>query len=104
MGLEIGLSVVEVEGHSLSVINKSQSNGLDRSEVGAYIKDIQQLKRGFQRCWFKHTPRMENRVAHALATKERRTELSLEKWLKLDEETKENGELGKGRKVKTPLG
>ncbi|MBA0573135.1 hypothetical protein Golob_000427 [Gossypium lobatum] len=68
MGLEIGLSVVEVEGDALSVINKSQSNGLDRSEIGAYIKDIQQLKRGFQRCWFKHTPRMENRVAHALAT------------------------------------
>ncbi|MBA0874683.1 hypothetical protein Goshw_020719 [Gossypium schwendimanii] len=38
MGLKIGLSVVEVDGDALSVINKSQSNGLDRSEIGAYIK------------------------------------------------------------------
>lgn len=30
MGLEIYLSTVEVEGDSLSVINKSQSNGVDK--------------------------------------------------------------------------
>ncbi|MBA0608657.1 hypothetical protein Godav_020849, partial [Gossypium davidsonii] len=38
MGLEIYLSTVEVEGDSLSI------------------------------CWFKHTPRMANMVAHAVAT------------------------------------
>ncbi|MBA0678037.1 hypothetical protein Goari_019403, partial [Gossypium aridum] len=40
MGLEIYLSTVEVEGDSLSVINKSQSNGLDKSEICESIKDI----------------------------------------------------------------
>ncbi|MFQ6634513.1 hypothetical protein Gotur_012373, partial [Gossypium turneri] len=104
MSLKMGLSMVEVKGDALSVIRKSQSNGLDKPKKGAYIKDIQQLKRGFQICWFKHTPRMANRVAHTLATKERRTELPLEKWLKLNRDVKKDGEIGKGRKLKTLSG
>ncbi|MBA0653805.1 hypothetical protein Goklo_020935, partial [Gossypium klotzschianum] len=89
----MGLSMVEVKGDTLSVIRKSQSNGLDKPKKCAYIRDIQQLKRGIQICWFKHTPRMANRVAHTLATKE--------KWLKLDRDVKKDGEIGKGRKLKT---
>ncbi|MBA0767127.1 hypothetical protein Gotri_016074 [Gossypium trilobum] len=68
MGLEMDLSTVEVEGDALSVIKKSQNNRVDKSKICAYIKDIQQLKKGFQICWFKHTSRMEDMVAHALAT------------------------------------
>ncbi|MBA0650201.1 hypothetical protein Goklo_017650 [Gossypium klotzschianum] len=68
MGLEMDLSTVEVEGDALSVIKKSENNGVDKSKICAYIKDIQQLKKGFQICWFKHTPRMEDMVAHTLAT------------------------------------
>ncbi|MBA0686936.1 hypothetical protein Goari_014503, partial [Gossypium aridum] len=93
MSLKMGLSMVEVKGDALLVIRKSQSNGLDKPKKGACIRDIQQLKRGFQICWFKHTPRMANRVAHTLATKE--------KWLKLNRDVKEDGEIGKGRKLKT---
>ncbi|MBA0712681.1 hypothetical protein Golax_011763 [Gossypium laxum] len=68
MGLEMDLSTVEVEGDALSVFKKIQNNGVDKSKICAYIKDIQQLKKGFQICWFKHTLRMEDMVAHALAT------------------------------------
>ncbi|MBA0707358.1 hypothetical protein Golax_019408 [Gossypium laxum] len=39
MGLEIYLSTVEVEGDSLPVINKSQSNGVDKSEICESIKN-----------------------------------------------------------------
>ncbi|MBA0856733.1 hypothetical protein Goshw_002227 [Gossypium schwendimanii] len=55
MGLEMDLSTVEVEGDALSVIKKIQNNGEDKSKICAYIKDVQQLKKGFQICWFKHS-------------------------------------------------
>ncbi|MBA0596232.1 hypothetical protein Gorai_013061 [Gossypium raimondii] len=36
---DLGLTMVEIEGDTLLVVKKVQSDGVDRLEIGAYIKD-----------------------------------------------------------------
>ncbi|MBA0683303.1 hypothetical protein Goari_024970, partial [Gossypium aridum] len=44
MGLEMGWSEVTVEGDSLAIIKKCQTHNPNKSQIGAHIQDIQQLK------------------------------------------------------------
>ncbi|MBA0879974.1 hypothetical protein Goshw_003809 [Gossypium schwendimanii] len=67
MGLEMGWSEVTVEGDSLAIIKKCQTHNPNKSQIGAHIQDIQQLKDSFQSIVFKHTPRLANGLAHILA-------------------------------------
>ncbi|MBA0845730.1 hypothetical protein Goarm_022506, partial [Gossypium armourianum] len=67
LGTELGLASVVVEGDSLSIIKKCQSNEIDKSEIGAYVRDIQHYQRGFHSVCFKYTLRKTNLVAHNLA-------------------------------------
>ncbi|MBA0568906.1 hypothetical protein Golob_006372, partial [Gossypium lobatum] len=53
----------------LGIIKKCQLKSQDRSQVGAYIHDIQQITDGFNNIVFKYTPRSANGLAHILATK-----------------------------------
>ncbi|MBA0712537.1 hypothetical protein Golax_011636, partial [Gossypium laxum] len=52
-GTELGLASEVVEGDSLSIIKKCQSNEIDKSEIEAYVRDIQHYQRGFQSVCFK---------------------------------------------------
>ncbi|MBA0799518.1 hypothetical protein Gohar_010030, partial [Gossypium harknessii] len=67
MGLEMGWSEVTVEGDSLAIRKKCQTHNPNKSQIGAHIQDIQQLKDSFQSIVFKHTPRLANGLAHILA-------------------------------------
>ncbi|MBA0766701.1 hypothetical protein Gotri_015720 [Gossypium trilobum] len=56
----MGWSEVTVEGDSLAIIKKCQTHNPNKSQIGAHIQDIQQLKDSFQSIVFKHTPRLAN--------------------------------------------
>ncbi|MBA0605877.1 hypothetical protein Godav_018409 [Gossypium davidsonii] len=66
MELHVGLTRVEIEGDTLSVIRKLQSEGIDRSVIGAHILNIRAICERYQVCVFKHTLRQANEVAHLL--------------------------------------
>ncbi|MFQ6620607.1 hypothetical protein Gotur_000746 [Gossypium turneri] len=66
MELHVGLTRVEIEGDTLSVIRKLQSKGIDRSVIGAHILNIRAICERYQVCVFKHTLRQANEVAHLL--------------------------------------
>ncbi|KAG8483101.1 hypothetical protein CXB51_022017 [Gossypium anomalum] len=57
-----------IEGDSLSVIKKCKAKGEDKSQIGVYIHDIQQLQSKSSRVRFEYTPRSANGLAHTLAT------------------------------------
>ncbi|KAH1114701.1 hypothetical protein J1N35_008079 [Gossypium stocksii] len=44
LGISMGVDLVEIEGDALTVINKCQTNVVDKLEIGAYIRDIQEYK------------------------------------------------------------
>ncbi|MBA0678134.1 hypothetical protein Goari_019496, partial [Gossypium aridum] len=48
LGISMGVDLVEIEGDVLTVINQCQTNVVDKSEIGAYIRDIQDYKDVFK--------------------------------------------------------
>ncbi|MBA0577261.1 hypothetical protein Golob_024070, partial [Gossypium lobatum] len=52
---------------SLAIIKKCQLKSQDRSQVGVYIHDIQQITARFNNIVFKYTLRSTNGLAHILA-------------------------------------
>lgn len=68
LGLQLGLEKVEIEGDSLTTIKKCQSNLLDRSEIGSFIREIQEQRNNFHDIIFKFIRRKANRTAHIIAT------------------------------------
>lgn len=68
MGIQLGLSLVEIEGYSMAVIRKLHSHNIDRSVLGAYISNIKMICSRFSNCLFLHIPIPANIVAHSLAT------------------------------------
>ncbi|MBA0571171.1 hypothetical protein Golob_004758, partial [Gossypium lobatum] len=50
------------------IIKKCQTQNPDKSQIGAHVHDIQQLKDSFQSIVFNHTLRSTNGLAHILAT------------------------------------
>ncbi|MBA0787878.1 hypothetical protein Gotri_025997, partial [Gossypium trilobum] len=68
LDLDLGLSIVEVEGDALSIVKKLQRGEEDRSKICAYIKDGQRLSKGFQTCKFKHDHQSMNEDVHFLVT------------------------------------
>lgn len=69
LGLNLGFSKVIIEGDSLLVIKKKCSfHYQDKSEISAYIHSIKRDSYHFQILQFKHTKRLGNKVAHAIAT------------------------------------
>lgn len=67
IGLEMGINNVEIKEDALTIIQKCQSNVVDKSAIFAYINDIQQYKRRFQKITFIHAPRSANLTPHLLA-------------------------------------
>ncbi|MBA0686420.1 hypothetical protein Goari_014025 [Gossypium aridum] len=68
VGLERGWPKVTVEGDALVIIKKCQSSTLDKSQLSAYIHDIQSLRVRFQHIDFFHTPRSTNSQVNLLET------------------------------------
>lgn len=66
-GVEMGLRVVTIEGNSMSVIKKCQTDLVDKSEIGAYIRDVQTKKNRFWSIIFIHAHRSANQLAYILA-------------------------------------
>ncbi|MBA0789075.1 hypothetical protein Gotri_026576, partial [Gossypium trilobum] len=79
----MGVDKLEVEGDALTIIKKSQSIAIDKSEISAYIRDIHHNRRGFQSIHFKHVQRLANIIAHKLASKSlrRNEEIYRERWM-----------------------
>ncbi|KAG8480775.1 hypothetical protein CXB51_025443 [Gossypium anomalum] len=40
LGISMGVEIVEIEGNALTIIKKCHSNAIDKSKIGAYIRDI----------------------------------------------------------------
>ncbi|KAA3465500.1 cinnamoyl-CoA reductase 1-like [Gossypium australe] len=57
---------VEIEGDTLAIIRKLQSEEEDGSEIRAYIVDAKKLCSNFITCDFRHARRQKNKVAHLL--------------------------------------
>ncbi|MBA0587139.1 hypothetical protein Gorai_000274, partial [Gossypium raimondii] len=68
-GLERGWSELIMEGDALEIIKKCQFQGIDKSQIGVHIRDIQMLADRYQHIDFKYTPRSANGLSHILATK-----------------------------------
>lgn len=58
-----------MEGDALEIIKKCQFQGIDKSQIGVHIRDIQMLADRDQHIDFKYTPRSANGLSHILATK-----------------------------------
>lgn len=58
-----------MEGDALEIIKKCQFQGIDKSQIGVHIRDIQMLADRYQHIDFKYTPRSANGLSHILATK-----------------------------------
>ena len=64
---EINIFKAEVEVDSLKVIQALNNPKPNRTQMGHIISDIQRLGAGMQSCFFNHTRRGGNRLAHSLA-------------------------------------
>lgn len=40
LGISMGVEMVEIKGNALTIIKKCHSNAIDKSKIGAYIRDI----------------------------------------------------------------
>ncbi|MFQ6651304.1 hypothetical protein Gotur_023679 [Gossypium turneri] len=67
-GFDNGWIRVIIEGDSLTTVKKYKSLKFDKSHIGVFIRNIQQMKSNFQEISFNHVPRSANKLAHALAT------------------------------------
>ncbi|KAK5842443.1 uncharacterized protein LOC108471944 [Gossypium arboreum] len=81
LGIEKGWQSIIVEGDSLTIIKKYNTEGQDRSLIGAYIYDIKQQIKEPINITFKHILRSVNTLVHILATVtlRRKEEIYLEK-------------------------
>ncbi|MBA0786949.1 hypothetical protein Gotri_026680, partial [Gossypium trilobum] len=68
LGISLGINILEVMGDSKTVIKKCQSSSIDRSVIGAIIRDIQSKKRRYQKVEFSFIPKVNNIYAHTIAT------------------------------------
>ncbi|KAA3457895.1 reverse transcriptase [Gossypium australe] len=68
IALDMGREHISIEGDSLTIIKKCNQTDLDKSQIGAFIYDIQQLKNRGSSLKFMYTPRSSNKLAHLLAT------------------------------------
>ncbi|KAA3458458.1 reverse transcriptase [Gossypium australe] len=59
---------VIIEGDSLTVVKKCRNVSMDRSLIGSYIFDIQQMQSGFKTIQFEFISRSGNNLAHMIAT------------------------------------
>lgn len=66
LGVQEGFSSVLIEGDSKSVVKKCESDLPNKSEIGAIIFSIQNLKKSFHNISFIHVARSGNSVAHDL--------------------------------------
>ncbi|MFQ6626335.1 hypothetical protein Gotur_005259 [Gossypium turneri] len=60
-------SKIIIEGDSLSIIKKCKENRKDKSHIGAYIYDIQQIMSRSRNLMFEYIQRATNSLAHILA-------------------------------------
>lgn len=67
LAIEMDIGAVEILGDSLAVTKKSQSTFEDKSELRAYICDIQQQRPHFSKIYFRHILRHANKIAHTIA-------------------------------------
>ncbi|MBA0817433.1 hypothetical protein Gohar_019486 [Gossypium harknessii] len=63
----MGLRSVTIMGDSKTVIKKCQATGMDKSIIGAVIRDIQNHSSRFQEIIFQFIQKPENYQAHKLA-------------------------------------
>ncbi|MBA0829881.1 hypothetical protein Goarm_014455 [Gossypium armourianum] len=68
LGISLGINKIEVMGDSKMVIKKCQSSIIDRSVIGAIIRDIQNRKSSYQEIEFSFIPKARNIYAHTIAT------------------------------------
>ncbi|KAA3464007.1 reverse transcriptase [Gossypium australe] len=68
IALDMGRENISIEGDSLTIIKKCNQTDLDKSQIGAFIHDIQRLKNRGSSLKFAYTPRLSNKLAHLLAT------------------------------------
>ncbi|MBA0880329.1 hypothetical protein Goshw_001945 [Gossypium schwendimanii] len=68
LGIDMKWGNVIIEGDSLTIIKKYRIKSQDKSLIGAYIHDIQQISLKTQRYSFEYTPRTANHLAHIIAT------------------------------------
>ncbi|KAK5844503.1 hypothetical protein PVK06_000643 [Gossypium arboreum] len=73
IGIKMKGSDIIIEGDSLSVIKKCKTEKQDKSQIGAFIHDIQQATSRSKHLRFEHIPRSANGLAHMLATETLRT-------------------------------
>lgn len=64
---ELNVQSLEVEGDSLTVIKKANTDETDSSEISGYMEDVKRLSKNFQRCSFTHVRRSANEAANHLA-------------------------------------
>lgn len=62
-----GFQKIQVASDCLTLINKLQGTGLDRSSIGAIVQDIKSAATKFLACDFNHVKRCCNEAAHVLA-------------------------------------
>ncbi|KAG8474112.1 hypothetical protein CXB51_033815 [Gossypium anomalum] len=73
IGIKMKGSDIIIEGDLLSVIKKGKIERHDKSQIGAFIDDIQQATSRSKHLRFEHIPRSANGLAHILATETLRT-------------------------------
>ncbi|KAH1123131.1 hypothetical protein J1N35_006291 [Gossypium stocksii] len=80
VGVENNWPALIIEGDSLTIIKKCKNKYQDRSKIGAFIWDIQQLMSRSTIFLFQHVPRFGNVLAHKITveTLKRKEETYLE--------------------------
>lgn len=68
MGMAMRIQKLEIEGDALTIIKKCKREEKDISGISAFISDIQQNLRHFQKIIFTHVPKTSNLIAYTLAT------------------------------------
>ncbi|MBA0756448.1 hypothetical protein Gogos_020650 [Gossypium gossypioides] len=68
LGIDMKWENIIIEGDSLSIIKKCRTKSHDKSLIGAYIHDIQQISLKTQKCSFEYIPRTANCLAHSIVT------------------------------------
>ncbi|KAG8473015.1 hypothetical protein CXB51_034919 [Gossypium anomalum] len=66
-GIEMGLETI-IEGDALSIVKKCQNNVMDKSEITAYIRNIDLIAEHFLWIHFRHIKKEANHFAHTIAT------------------------------------
>ncbi|MBA0846224.1 hypothetical protein Goarm_005784 [Gossypium armourianum] len=66
-GVESSFLRVEVEGGTLTIIKKIQSEKEEIYKIRAYISNAKRLRSNFITCKFKHARRQTKKVAHIIA-------------------------------------